>query len=238
MLKKSTSEPKSKPSQFQPQSMQKSNENNETVELAGFVFCLTNVNMLNLDKQYNLDILANSDYFHASQKKYMNQNQISDLDILLDTSKNQDTKSVVDKNNFRISPVTISTFFQTNVKSLDAHVPCWYCVRCFDHVPLSFPLNKISKEMYTTIGKFCSFNCVVAFQKCNCEPVDEEYNSNRTLIENYYCDIFGFKINGKITKSPPWQFLENNGGNLTDKEYNEQFQTVEYENLNQYKRKF
>jgi len=86
----------------------------------------------------------------------------------------------------------------------------------------------IKNEYYVTDGLFCSFNCALAYIEEN-EHV-AEYQLSRTLLIKIYEDLFQQDFN--IFSAPNWKLLQQYGGNLTIDEFRDQFNKVEYMDLN------
>ena len=86
----------------------------------------------------------------------------------------------------------------------------------------------VKNEYYITDGLFCSFNCAMAY-------IDEheylpEYHLSRSLLIKIYEDLFQQECN--IFAAPNWRMLQQYGGTLTIEEFRDQFNKIEYVDLN------
>ena len=87
---------------------------------------------------------------------------------------------------------------------------------------------KIDKnEYYITDGIFCSFNCAYAYILDNEQNPD--YTLSKSLIINMYQRLFDTEFT--IFASPNWRLLAQYGGHLTIDEFREQFNKIEYIDL-------
>ena len=90
------------------------------------------------------------------------------------------------------------------------------------------PTIEIDKnEYYITDGTFCSFNCAYAYILANEE--NSEYTLSKSLLAKMYENIF--KAEFTIFPAPHWRLLQQYGGHLTIDEFREQFNKIEYIDL-------
>ena len=90
------------------------------------------------------------------------------------------------------------------------------------------PTIEIDKnEYYITDGTFCSFNCAYAYILANEE--NSEYTLSKSLLAKMYENIF--KVEFTIYPAPHWRLLQQYGGHLTIDEFREQFNKIEYIDL-------
>lgn len=142
-------------------------------------------------------------------------------------------------------------------------IPCFGCHRRFDTVPLGIPieyhssiysssndptkikkmtnneLNILSEEKkenvqslnyFDTDGVVCSFNCIYSFIETNQSPL---YKNTPFLVPYMYKMIFGHFPKKRIIKSPSWRLRSEYGGPLSDEEYVNNLQTLEFIDMNQ-----
>lgn len=83
------------------------------------------------------------------------------------------------------------------------------------------------KEYYITDGTFCSFNCAYAYILANEE--NAEYVLSKSLLTKMYENIFNTEFT--IFPAPDWRLLQQYGGHLTIDEFREQFNKIEYIDL-------
>ena len=87
---------------------------------------------------------------------------------------------------------------------------------------------KIKKnEYYIVDGCFCSFNCVYAYILENNTNI--EYIYSTSLLAEMYQELF--KQEFDIMPAPNWRLLIQYGGSLTIDEFREQFNKVEYKDI-------
>jgi len=82
-------------------------------------------------------------------------------------------------------------------------------------------------EYYVTDGIFCSFNCAYAYILNNEE--NPEYTLSKSLLTKMYENLF--KTDFTIFPAPHWRLLQQYGGHLTIDEFREQFNKIEYIDL-------
>jgi len=88
-------------------------------------------------------------------------------------------------------------------------------------------ININKNEYYITDGVFCSFNCAYAYILDNEQNPD--YTLSKSLIINMYERLFEAEFT--IFAAPNWRLLSQYGGHLTIDEFREQFNKIEYIDL-------
>lgn len=105
------------------------------------------------------------------------------------------------------------------------NVACWWCCHQFDTYPVCSPVRyNESKDLFTVVGCFCSFNCAKSYSM--------QYNKSISLNSFLYK-----KIKGKleyIKPAPPKTVLHMFGGPLSIEEYRSTFNTLSSININVY----
>lgn len=93
--------------------------------------------------------------------------------------------------------------------------------------------DKLKKRGYFECVKpVCSFNCMAAKGR-ELSLIDPKFNNVKTFISHLYMEVFG-KLPEKITPAPPFDILEEYGGEYTLEEYRRDFKFINVEESNQY----
>jgi len=95
--------------------------------------------------------------------------------------------------------------------------------------PTSYDIDiKVDKnEYYITDGIFCSFNCAYAFALNN--ENNPDYSLSKSLLIDMYEKLFETEFT--IFPAPSWCLLAQYGGHLSIDEFREQFNKIEYIDL-------
>ena len=156
--------------------------------------------------------------------------------------------------------ITMEDFSTKQCLPTSTIVPCFYCRRKFDTVPIGIPIDfhpsvyvdkndpkrikKLTTKETTTLnddstvkldyfdvdGIVCSFNCIFAF-------IDENpshlYTKTPYLVPQMYKMIFGKFPSEQIFKSPSWRLRKEYGGVLSDEEFVKNLQTLKFTDTSQ-----
>lgn len=88
---------------------------------------------------------------------------------------------------------------------------CWWCCHPSKHELLHMPLSVDSKGKYKTIGNFCSYSCMIAY---NMNDSSSQKHNRHMLINNI--------TPAKSNIAPPREMLDVFGGTLTIDEFRKQ----------------
>lgn len=121
-----------------------------------------------------------------------------------------------------------------NGKIVDSPIlRCKYCKRCNLKRPIGLPISMIlsgDETIFTVVDSFCDFGCAFSYLKRkNSEnriyrgPL---YMNTEQLLYCLYYKIYPEKTGQSIKEKPDWDLLRENGGPLTDEEFD--FDTTEY----------
>lgn len=101
------------------------------------------------------------------------------------------------------------------IKLKKTDVPCHWCREPFEEYPWKIIISKNMKGEYFGIHNFCSPNCALAYDIYTIR--DEETDSRKTLLLQYYREAYGIPIDEEIIiiPAPHWMILSAQGG--TDK---------------------
>lgn len=91
----------------------------------------------------------------------------------------------------------------------------------------TYDISVDKKEYYITDGMFCSFNCAYAYFLDN--EHKSEYTLSKSLLTKMYEQLFSTDFT--IFPAPNWQLLIQYGGHLTIDEFRDQFNKIEYIDL-------
>lgn len=103
---------------------------------------------------------------------------------------------------------------------------CKYCKRRNLKSPIGLPVSMEivqTKAFFTVIDAFCDFGCCFSFLKRNLS-LRREYrgplymNSEQMLYTMYY-RMYPEKVGERIREKPDWGLLRDNGGPLSDEEF-------------------
>ena len=155
-----------------------------------YKFVVKNVNLVNLDKKFNLDILHNASstiYQFANDRKGT---QVDGLPSFNDDATNSESLAK------RLSCISIS------VNDLSESIPCFNCLQIFNHLPFQCPVQRsyqlISK--FNTEGRFCCLSCMMNYYK-------QHYYNDQSMLVDYLTTIeLRFE---HICEVCPWQFWRN-----------------------------
>ncbi len=227
-----------------------------------FEFCLSGINMIDLDKKYNMDLLSSIETLESSLIRTEKRRTHSDfnqtkIDQLRSQFFDKPIPTMLNLSLYKLINTPADIFLKNTLLEpwcFHAETPCFFCRRCFDNetiLPLSMPIKELkickqTKKQSTHIipdnsnnlyfvgnGKYCSFNCLVAdLQSFSPSASSLIYNN----IIKLYDAIFGFKPSRKILKAPSWKLLISNGGFLSNQEYENCLQKITFVDLHQFKR--
>ncbi len=94
-----------------------------------------------------------------------------------------------------------------------------------------FNIINNNDDYYLVDGIFCSFNCCLAYINENRKQY--EYQYSEFLLYNIYSSLFNNKIE-RIIPAPHWRLLQDYGGNLSINEFRNNFNTIEYKEIDDF----
>jgi len=109
-------------------------------------------------------------------------------------------------------------------------VKCLYCKRKINKTPIGIPIsmetnNKTKEIKFHVDGTYCNFNCMFAdFKRINDTSriyKDPLYMDAEQLIHVMFHKMYPKQEKKRIREAPDWRLLRENGGPLTDKEFDE-----------------
>ena len=96
---------------------------------------------------------------------------------------------------------------------------CWWCAYNYNLPPVELPEYYFNNIFYY-IGKFCSYNCAMAY---NIDMNDENISKRNSLLYFHYKLTYNkYDI---ITSAPSWKILKDFGGTIDIEEYRNNFIT-------------
>ena len=96
---------------------------------------------------------------------------------------------------------------------------CWWCKYSYNSPTVELPEYYFNNMFYYT-GKFCSYNCAMAF---NIDMNDENISKRNSLL--YFHCKKTYNKNDNIIPSPSWKILKDFGGTVDIEEYRKNFIT-------------
>ena len=96
---------------------------------------------------------------------------------------------------------------------------CWWCKYSYNTSTVELP-EYYFNNMFYYIGKFCSYNCAMAY---NIDINDGNISKRNSLLYLHYKNTYN-KID-KIVSSPSWKILKDFGGTIDIEEYRNNFIT-------------
>jgi len=148
----------------------------------------------------------------------------------------------------------------------ETNIPCHGCRRKFKSQPLGIPIdfhpsyyvskndqskikrlttrekevmeldkenNIVIMDYFDTEGIVCSFNCIISYIEECPSPI---YKKTPYLISLLYKMIFGKYPDQKIIRAPSWKMREEYGGPLSDDEFEQSLQTIQFTDTHQLQR--
>ncbi len=128
--------------------------------------------------------------------------------------------------------VTMTDYVLNQKLPLQTNIPCNCCHRSFNTCPIGIPV-KVKNGIFYTDGIYCSFNCMIAIVEDYKDPLHAE---SIPLINLMYKEIFGEFPKQRIIKSAGWRSRKLYGGWLTDEEFEQTLQTIEFKDIHQLKK--
>ena len=184
-------------------------------------FILYNIDINDIDKKYNVHIQSNINSVNCSK----NRTDLNELQY-----NNTITYSYIDEaKKSRKCCVTMCNNIGDNLpEKID--ISCYWCRYKFSSRPIGCPIKK-EGDNYIVDGVFCSFNCVLAQINSTSNYI---YNDSYRLLCNLYKDIFEIEISDEFQQAPDWRLLKEYGGTKTIDQFRDNFNRVEYKNLNNF----
>jgi hypothetical protein len=121
----------------------------------------------------------------------------------------------------------LSTIIKKNEKLCKPHVQplndnssskCWWCA--YNCNPIVELPEHYFNNMFYTNGKFCSYNCAMAY---NIDLNDENISKRNSLLYLHYRKTYN--ITPYIISAPSWKILKDFGGSVDIDEYRSNFLT-------------
>lgn len=165
-----------------------------------------------MSKKQLVDIILQKEKIISNYKNKIENEKIDDEKCLID---NENIKNINKKFDF----VDVSS--GNNIKIKKTSIPCWWCSRRFDNYPC-FIVDRYVNGKYFVFGIFCNFSCAMAY---NLKSI-KDYRSNvREGLTNKFCsELYGKNLSIKPALCK--ETLKQNGGPLSDKEYDKDSQRL------------
>ena len=96
---------------------------------------------------------------------------------------------------------------------------CWWCKHSYNMPTVELPEYYFNNIFYY-IGKFCSYNCAMAYNI----DINDENISKRNSLLYFHCKKT-YNRNENIVPSPSWKILKDFGGTIEIEEYRNNFIT-------------
>lgn len=214
-----------------------------------FHFILKNIDIAEIDRLYNMEILkiqneppkpkVDVDKFNPNIYEFTPDTTEPTQSIICSTKidkiglkdlSHQPITTIVSKEKMKISSFVILKNIDRKINTITPR--CYGCHRDFNSYPLGVPISHSrikNRDVFMIDGCVCSFNCMLLLIETSSSSL---YKDSCWLIPQLYHAIFNHYPQEKIIKSPHWKLRECYGGVLTDKEYSQSFQTIEYTDTN------
>lgn len=104
-------------------------------------------------------------------------------------------------------------------------INCWNDRHPFNTSPLGCPIKRLDKDIFKTVGIFCSFPCTKKFLKRRINK--SKYKESPSLLS-----LIHLKVTGKVEEipvAPSWKLLKIYGGHLSIEKYRESFGKLEFQ---------
>ena len=131
-------------------------------------------------------------------------------------------------NNYQTIYTTNHTLYQQSLENCDKKpiLKCKYCKRGNLLQPVGLPISMETQEeniIFYTIDAFCDFGCAFSFLKRkNSESRlfrNSLYMNAEQMLYCFYYRVYPNKVGEKIKEKPDWDLLRENGGSLTNEEF-------------------
>ena len=105
-------------------------------------------------------------------------------------------------------------------------IVCKYCKRKNLKAPIGLPVSmeiEEEKVTFTVVDSFCDFGCAFSFLKRQLSLAREYrgplYMNSEQMLYSMYYRMYPDKTGDRIREKPDWDLLRENGGPLTDEEF-------------------
>jgi hypothetical protein len=190
------------------------------------------INMNNKINDNNIIISEDENIiYHIPLKLQDIHNEDTNMNLFLSCNNNTTNSNHINEDNYtsehNLSNSTINkTSILNNINKIITHTlnftkntKCWWCKYAFDTVAVQLPENYYN-DTFFCIGNFCSFNCCKSY---NLDLNDNLIYKRESLLNLLYHLTYSIYIS--IKAAPHWITLEDFGGNLTIKQFRENFIT-------------
>jgi len=183
-------------------------------------FILIDIDISAIDRRYNINIQSNINDANC----LVNKTNIDELQY-----SNSKTYSYLDeaKKNKKCAISLCEVVGSSLPNKTD--FSCYWCRHPFSTIPIGCPIKKDS-EKYIVDGIYCSFNCILAFLDSTRHSM---YDNSNMLLSNIYNNLFDSDL-ASVIPAPSWKLLKEYGGNKSIEEFRDNFNKIEYKNVNNY----
>lgn len=166
--------------------------------------------------------------YHIPLKLHDIHNDDANMNLFLSYNNESNTNQKNDdiytsENNLSNTSVNKSSILN-NVNKIITHTlnftkntKCWWCKYTFDTIAVQLPENYYNNTFFC-IGNFCSYNCCKSY---NLDLNDNLIYKRESLLNLLYFMTYSIYI--PIKAAPHWIALEDFGGNLSIKQFRENF---------------
>jgi hypothetical protein len=163
-----------------------------------------------LDEQ-NSDIFVKPDPIkHNIQHNVQHNVQSNDKEMMLLKIKIEELTHKNEKKELCIIKPSVQPLVNNNSK-------CWWCTYSFDTPAVELPEHYYNNLFFSS-GKFCSYNCAMAY---NIDINDENVSKRNSLLYLHYKKTYNTDI--LINPSPSWKILKDYGGTIDINDYRNNF---------------
>ena len=134
----------------------------------------------------------------------------SEKEIKLLKNKIEELNTIIKKNDKLNNKPNVQPLTSTNPSK------CWWCSYNCDII-VELPEHYFNNMFYTN-GKFCSYNCAMAY---NIDLNDENISKRNSLLYLHYKKTYNTSC--IITPSPSWKILKDFGGSVTIDDFRSNF---------------
>lgn len=226
-----------------------------------FTFTLSNIDVAKIDKNFNMDKMK--DFGCCDKNNIVFEETTSLEKLGISSLRREPITTTIAKDKRKIHTyITLIDIVSNKQIPTETNIPCHGCHRKFKSQPIGIPidfhpsfyqsknditkikrlttneknnidkqsLNIVENDYFDTEGIVCSFNCIITCIEDNPSPI---YKKTPSLISLLYKKIFDVYPDQKILKSPSWKMRDEYGGPLSDKEFEQSLQTIQFSDTNQ-----
>jgi hypothetical protein len=186
-----------------------------------------NMNMNNIEinhNQSNLNITNNINekicHIHNwGTEPIKNFNEVLEKLKLIRQLDNDSINQHTSRKNVEKCLVQMDEMNKTSSWPSSTNIKCWWCRHNFKGVPCALPVYYVN-EIFYVFGIFCSPECAAAYNFSDFLNIGDKWE-RYSLLNFLYRRLYGDN-NIRIKLAPPWQTLQDCGGQLSIQEFRQQ----------------